>query len=180
MYCVLDRDYHSESKIDKRMREADERGVQLHVWSRKELENYLVVPSLIARIVSELKSSEGPGPSEQEVADSLSRLGDAMRDDTLDALAAELHAADKSAGLQRANRLARERVENAWQTLDGKLSLVSGKQLLSSLSSWSQATYGVSLSVSRLAATMTAADIPSEVRRVVNAIQKGIAFSETE
>jgi hypothetical protein len=164
VYCILDRDYHFPAEVDKRLHEATERGVQLHVWSRKEIENYLLVPSLIARVVTELKTQKGPDPSEDEVTDSLSRLADGLRDETLDALATELHTADRSGGVGRANRLARERVEAAWQTIDGKLGIVSGKQLISNLSSWSQATYGVALSVARLSATMSAAEIPSAQR----------------
>jgi hypothetical protein len=110
----------------------------------------------------------------------LSRLADGLRDETLDALATELHTGDKSGGVARANRLARERVERAWQTIDGKLGIVSGKQLISNLSSWSQATYGVALSVGRLSATISAAEILPEVREVVTAIEQGTPFAEFE
>ena len=103
-----------------------------------------------------------------------------MRDDTLDALAVKFHAANRREGLAHANGLAREGVDAAWQTLEGKLSIVSGKQLLSNLSSWSQATYGVSLSAGRLSATMSGSEMPQEVRRVVSAIERGTAIREAE
>jgi energy-coupling factor transporter ATP-binding protein EcfA2 len=180
VYCVLDRDYHCPMDVERRMREAEDRGVRLHVWSRKEIENYLLVPSLIARVITGIKTQKGAGPSEAEVAESLSRFAEGMRDETLDALATELHAADRAGGVPRANRLARDRVEGAWQTLEGKLSVVSGKQLLSALSSWSQATYGTSLSVGRLAAMMLANEVLAEVRGVVSAIELGKTLGESE
>ncbi len=40
-YCILDRDYHPDEEIEERHRQAGERGVSLHVWNKKELENYL-------------------------------------------------------------------------------------------------------------------------------------------
>ena len=32
-YCILDRDYHPDEKIEKRRAEAAQRGVELHIWS---------------------------------------------------------------------------------------------------------------------------------------------------
>jgi hypothetical protein len=178
VYCILDRDYHSEGEVEKRAREAAERGVQLHVWARKEIENYLLIPSLITRVINQFALSKTT--TETEVRDSLGRLADRLRDETLDALAADLHAFDRSGGVARANRLARERVDVAWQSADGRLGIVSGKELLSSLSGWSQAAYGVSLSAARLAGSILAAEVPAEVRRVVGAIEKGTLLEEIQ
>lgn len=180
VYCVLDSDYHPPSEVEKRLKEAQQRGVELHIWSRKEIENYLLVPSVVNRVIHDLKKSNGQGPTENEIEECLSRLADGLRDETLDALAAEVHLSDRVSGVARANRLARERVEQAWQSIEGKLGIVSGKQLLSGLSSWSQATYGVSLSIGRLAASFLPADVPPEVVQVVGAIEEGRAFGAEE
>ena len=51
VYCVLDSDYHSKAEIDERMKEAENMGVNLKVWSKKEIENYLISPSAILRIL---------------------------------------------------------------------------------------------------------------------------------
>ena len=37
-YCILDSDYHLEDEVQKRYQQAKDRGMQLHVWKRKELE----------------------------------------------------------------------------------------------------------------------------------------------
>ena len=176
VYCVLDRDYHSPDEVAKRRQEALQRGVQLHVWLRKEIENYLLVPSVISKLIHELKRPNGAGPTEEEVAEALSRLADGLRDETQDALATELHASDRAGGVPRANRLARERVEQAWRTFDEKIALVSGKAMLSGLSAWSQATYGVSLSAARLAASVGGGDVPREVAEVLTGIEGGAAL----
>jgi hypothetical protein len=41
-YCLLDSDYHSPDEITERRDQARERNVQLHIWSSKEIENYLL------------------------------------------------------------------------------------------------------------------------------------------
>lgn len=49
--CLLDSDYHTEAEIEERLREARERGVELKIWQRKEIENYLLVPQAISRVI---------------------------------------------------------------------------------------------------------------------------------
>jgi hypothetical protein len=48
-YCIFDSDYHTPNQIEKRRMEAGEKGLSLHVWRYKELENYLLVPDAILR-----------------------------------------------------------------------------------------------------------------------------------
>ena len=40
VYCILDSDYRIPSEITNRREEADNREVELHIWSKKEIENY--------------------------------------------------------------------------------------------------------------------------------------------
>src|SRR5690606_26343604 len=53
IYSIFDSDYHTETEISARIKEAKEIGVNIHIWSRKEVENYLVVPAAILRILKE-------------------------------------------------------------------------------------------------------------------------------
>ncbi len=48
-YCVLDSDYFSEEEKAHRLQQAIDRNVELHIWSRKEIENYLLVPWAITK-----------------------------------------------------------------------------------------------------------------------------------
>lgn len=51
VYCILDRDYHSEGEIDRRLAEAARNGIQLHIWSKKEIENYLLSPKVLHKLI---------------------------------------------------------------------------------------------------------------------------------
>ena len=44
VYCLLDSDYHTPQQITARLAQAADAGVDLHIWKRKEIENYLLVP----------------------------------------------------------------------------------------------------------------------------------------
>ncbi|MFT3893295.1 MAG: AAA family ATPase [Anaerolineales bacterium] len=43
-YCIFDSDFHTQDEIDERYKQAQERDIQLHVWDKKEIENYFIRP----------------------------------------------------------------------------------------------------------------------------------------
>jgi predicted ATP-dependent endonuclease of OLD family len=59
-YCILDSDYHNKEEIKDRYKDAHDKQVRLHIWQRKEIENYLLVPVAIFRIISKGKRSSKP------------------------------------------------------------------------------------------------------------------------
>jgi hypothetical protein len=170
-YCILDADYHTREEIEARYNDARTRGVQLHIWNRKEIENYLLVPPAIQRIISASLPENARCPSIQEVADKLNELAFALRDEVFDNLASELHKRNRHWDTGTANKRAREIVNGAFATAEGRLSIISGKRALSLLTAWSKDSYNVSFSVVRLARELTKEEIAPEVQKVVSAIE---------
>lgn len=54
-YCVLDKDYHTAEEIHERYKSATDHRINLHVWSKKEIENYVLLPTTIARHINNAK-----------------------------------------------------------------------------------------------------------------------------
>ena len=50
-YCIFDRDYHIQDELDKRQKDAKGRGIELHIWQLKKLENYLLCAAAIHRAI---------------------------------------------------------------------------------------------------------------------------------
>ena len=48
--CLLDSDYYPRDMIKKRCDEASANHLKLHIWKRKEIENYLLEPEVLFRI----------------------------------------------------------------------------------------------------------------------------------
>ena len=48
--CILDSDYFSEKYISEKYTEAAKHHLDLHIWERKELENYLLEPKVLFRL----------------------------------------------------------------------------------------------------------------------------------
>ena len=51
-YSLFDSDFHTDEEIAERYEEARQNRVYLHVWQRKEIENYLLVPDAISRLIA--------------------------------------------------------------------------------------------------------------------------------
>lgn len=176
VYCVLDRDYHTASEITAREQEADERGIQLRIWSKKELENYLISPLAITRVVEARLPRGGSPPTVEAVREELDEICERLRDETIDCLATEFLAQDRK-GLPAANRAARGVVDLAWRTAEGRWAVVSGKEIVSQLRGWAESEFGAAFGPDDLAAALTGAEIDPELRGVVEAIDLGFDFA---
>jgi hypothetical protein len=166
MYCVLDRDYHTESEINERNEQARTKGICLHIWKKKEIENYMLSPAAIRRVVNAWPE-RNRDVTESEVAQELERISERLKTDVFDALSNEFLLRDRREGLPLANRKAREYLDTMWRTAEGRLSVIPGKRAFSMMADWTQANVNVSLSKSKTIAAMTIADVPDEIKEVI-------------
>jgi hypothetical protein len=174
-YCFLDSDFHHDEQIDARYTEAKTHGVELHVWSKKEIENFLIVPSAIQRVIAFGCKAQKTPPTVREVEDEIDRIAESLRDEIFDNLCTEI-ATNKALAAGTANKRARERLTDAWNTFDGRISIVPGKQMVSALSGWSQKDFSASFNATKLASSLQATEIHPEIRTVVEAIENHEAF----
>jgi hypothetical protein len=178
-YCILDSDYHSEAEIRARYQDAENRGVNLHVWSRKEIENFLVQPRAIRRVLA-LRIKDREVPSELEIRDKILEICEQERRSVEDGIASALVQADRKLDVITANKTARTRVDNIWSATSNRPMAVSGKGLLARLSEWTQHEFGIAFGAPAIARHMTAADIPDESKDVIRAIEEGSKFPSFE
>ena len=106
----------------------------------------------------------------------LEKIAEGEKDRVFDAIAQEVHAENKSLGSKFANENARKRVDEAWTSFEGKLSLVSGKLLLSKVSEWSQERFNVSFGARRIARELRPNEISPEIMQIILAIEERREF----
>lgn len=164
IYCVLDSDFHWPEEIEERREEARDLGIELLVLTRKELENYVLSPPAIARLIAARVGNGKPAPSTAEVEGQLRKIVGRLRRTVIGGFAdsysdrRKRHVATSTAVKQ-----AEAHVKRRWAG-DGGSALVPGKdRALSSLSGWSQRTYGISLSAHAIAAYMEPRDVPDDL-----------------
>jgi AAA15 family ATPase/GTPase len=170
VYCILDSDFYTKNQIEDRLKEAEKKGVKLHIWERKEIENYLIVPKAISRIIN-LETNLDIRADEPKIIEQIEMICDNLRFDTFNNISNEIRKENPRES-EKANKKANEIVEEHWNSLDGKLTLVSGKEVLARLSDWSQAEYHVSLSSKKIAKEMREEEILSEMKKVLQAIEQ--------
>lgn len=177
-YCIFDSDYHTPDEIKERLKNAKSHEVQMHIWARKEIENYLLLPKVIQRIISSSIVKGAVSPTKDEIIEHIDKIAEILKDSTFDAMADEFLIQDRKGGVGNANKLARERINHAWKTREGRLSIISGKSVISRLSEWSQTKFGVILSSHKIAHELLFSEIPPEIVDVVTAIEKNQKFKE--
>ena len=176
VYCILDRDYYTDNELAERYAEAQERGIELHIWEKKEIENYLLVSAAIQRAVASRLENAKTAPSIEEINVALEEAADSLHDSAFDALAHQFQIRDKAGGVSKANKLARERLNRYWSCTDGKLSIASGKEILSGICEWAQRNHGASISARLIASKLIASELSGEITGVIAAIERGAAL----
>ncbi|MDX2006459.1 MAG: AAA family ATPase [Meiothermus sp.] len=170
IFCIFDSDYHTQDQKNKRLQEAKSEGISIHIWQRKEIENYFIIPVVILRAIRQRSKIDKPAPTVGEIESKIEELAEGLKDEVLDSMSDAIRAQDKGLSGGAANKRAREQLKTVWRNLDDKIARVSGKELISQLSAWSQKEYGATLSASILSRFLTRDDIPSEMADLLERI----------
>ncbi len=176
-YCILDSDYHSTEEISEKYREAQQKNIQLHIWEQKEIENYLLHPDAISRVIEKRIAKRTKSPTANEVRGKLEDIAKTMKDNILDAIATEFWNNNRTLGQSGANKAARKRISDVEQRHGTLTPIASGKQILGSVSDWSNSEFGVSFSAINIAREMTVLEIPFEANSIVEAFEGGVPIS---
>lgn len=165
-YCIFDSDYHIDEDIEARKEEARTHGINLHIWQKKEIENYLIVNSAIRRLVEK----NGGVITLDDIDGKLDEFCEDLKDVVFDAISNEFQNRDKSKGVSVHNQMARTVLSKKWVSLANKLALVPGKKLISDVSRWCQTEFGFSISKFRLAKELQKNEIDNEIKYVLTCI----------
>jgi energy-coupling factor transporter ATP-binding protein EcfA2 len=170
-FAILDRDYFPDAEIAERYDEARRWGVQLRVWSRKELENYVLVPQAISRYIARQLDGSLRSPDAEAVTTEIDRIVAGMHDEPiLDSMATLLLARDKKGGLAKANKAARAMLAKRWQARDDRWAVASGKDVVTRLSAWSQREFDIGFGPDALARELKPHEVDPEIIEVLAAI----------
>lgn len=160
-FCILDRDYHTDEEVRELYRRADESHLTLHIWNRKEIENYILSPKAI------FKLSDSPAESYDTFCAELFAALNSLYDQTLGGILDQLSTSNRSKMPSTFLSRAKEILDPKWATLDGRLSVANGKDLVSTINTWLKTRYHKSSSRVKLLGALDPEDIPSEVKELI-------------
>jgi hypothetical protein len=169
---LLDRDYRPAGEAERVSVEL-QWAAYAHVFQRKELENYLLVPSVldaaIRRACAERANRTSTAVPELPPAA-------ALLEDVTEPWRERIHEyVEQGIAEHERTRAAVADVppatfEQRWHTLESRLEMVPGKAVLSDLNALLQSRFQISLTTSRIVSSFQRETIPREVSRIVSAL----------
>jgi energy-coupling factor transporter ATP-binding protein EcfA2 len=173
IYCIFDSDYHLSDEIAKRISEGKTKNISVHIWKMKEIENYLLHPNTILRFIS---SKTQKNINIQIIKSILSQICNDMKEDVIENYLDSYTQNNKFKQAKTLLHEARNYVENKWKCLDDKLTIVSGKAVISKLAKWAQDEYKVTLNSSALLYELQPNEIKDEVKNIISSIEQSAPF----
>lgn len=163
-YCIVDRDYYPQEELDKIQDRANAGGLNLHIWKRKELENYFIIPKALFRIT---------GLSNDEYDDFIRKfdlLLDSKKEDIVYKYSDQINRYNRSWEFSTCHKKAKEHVEQRWTTLESKIALVPGKEFIKEINTWMKDEYKKSCSLEKICSSIKAEEVDAEMCQVIDTL----------
>ena len=155
IYVVLDRDYRPDEKVHELQSSLADYDVHAHVWRRKELESYLLIPEVMARVT---------GLELALITDLFDRAVAATRVAAqANFVAQRQQSADRGVDPRTVMLDCLPTFEQEWTDQSGRVSLAPPKDVLSEIAREVQSLGGRSLSVRGLSANVRHEELDQEV-----------------
>ena len=164
-YCILDRDYRSEQEVQSTRQEADNNHLNLHIWDRKEIENYMIIPEAFFRI------SGMPQEKHEEFIIEIDDIIDGFRSHVQDEYGSFYQQAYKKQYLE-CSAIAREYVEQHWTTMSEKIRIVPGKEVLRRIRDHMKNKYKASCTDDVIIKNILPEEIDNEIVEVIRLLSR--------
>ncbi len=178
LYCILDSDYHLTDEISDRQEEARKHGISLHIWKKKEIENYFLVPTAIARFIADRTRNKQNAPTPAMIAQEIDNIIEKLKPTVVGKYADAIQQRDRRLTPSAAMKEASQYLDTFWKDRDTRWDKCPGKETFSQLSAWSQQHFKVSLNAYGILKTMTTDELNPEMTTVIKQIEAGTTFAE--
>lgn len=166
-HIILDRDYRMQETCDEVVAHFSDVGISAHVWARKELESYLLNPSVIARV---------SGASAESVAAWIGDITADMETDVFSRMLDDRMRAQKT-GQNHAVSVTsafKKEFDLLWADKSFQLSICPPKQVLAGLNRQLQDAGYKAASTVALARAHRKSEIPEEVVALLSQIEEAV------
>lgn len=178
--AIFDRDFRTESEIQAEEDALSKVAAFGFIHRCKELENYLLVPkalerAAIKRIGERNRRNRPTNALNESMEDLLRSCTESLRHHAIgqfmakrpDHLKQERRELDQSTAIE----VAIAEFESVWADLHKRLCLLSGKEVLAQLNRYLQETYSITLTATSVIGSMTSAEIPSDMKKLIMLIE---------
>jgi hypothetical protein len=174
--AVLDRDYRCPEEIEEIRASVPSSIPNFFILDRKELENYLLDVSAITSAINERLATQNTrlrsDLDSSEVSAILDQIANSMKSDLLSQFAGNRVRFFEGRTRNDASTVFNEAIQyldSRWSSLPDKLSVVGGKQLLSSLNAYLQRDFGISITATQILRTLVLPE-DCDLKRILAAL----------
>ena len=178
---IFDRDYRSDKEVNEELEELRTFCDYAHIHSKKELENFVLVPDAISRAISQ-KIAERNRHSGENLcfADDVRALLLGLTNEFKHDVQAQLLKRQLPYVSSSNRKLDDSTItvsllssfDEKWKCLDSRLDMVSGKQLLSRLNIHLQDKLHVSITPTLIVENMLPSEVATEMKDILTALQE--------
>jgi len=178
--AIYDRDYFCDDHISSVVAELSKSLSFAHVHTRKEIENYLLIPSALSRALNSalrdrsLRDSDSqpiPEDVEGELLTITERYKSEVQSQKIGKEMDYRREIEKRLDSSTLYSKAAFVFESTWATLEGRLTLVSGKSVLADLRTIVMERHGVSLNDSKIISSLNPGDVPPDFLDLLNKLE---------
>lgn len=176
---IFDKDYRSEEEVKSELKELSKDNLFAHIHSRKEIENFLLVPKAIERAIQirleEVEKRTGIGLVFNENLESiLKELSDEFKNKTQAQLQSHRFKFEKSINPKHDESTIIEKIlqefYEIWNTFEQRLTIISGKDFLSRLNTYLQDKLKITITHANIISAMTPELVPKEMKEIIEKI----------
>jgi hypothetical protein len=177
MASILDRDFRSSEEIDAIKSDLESELDIALILGRKEIENYLLVPSAVCSALNaearkrRAERGEHPVCSISEVEGAIMEITNSMRSNVHSQyLARRGEHLTKTGDRRDQATILRETgdwFDEEWSTLDGRIRVAPGKDVLARLRDWAQERFAVTLTTSLILGKLSKNDIAADLIGII-------------
>ena len=168
VFVILDRDYRPEAEVLEVERAFKAAGIEAHVWRRKELESYLVTPSVIERLSGMPQNGVTSLLHEVSLSFETDVFGRLLNERFKREVSAHRHAVDVTSDFK-------QEFDKLWPDFKFRMDVCPPKALISALNGRLQAAKYRAVTTSGLARGHRVREIPSEMVTVLEGVEAAVS-----
>ena len=159
-YCILDRDYRNDEIVQAKYREAEANHLILHIWDRKEIENYLIVPEAFFRI------SRLPQEKHDEFMMEIGDIIESFKSHVQDEYGQFLQHEYKMQYME-CNAKVRDYMDQHWTTISERIRIVPGKEVLRRIREHMKTKYNASCTDDVIVRNILPGEVDNQLKKAI-------------
>ena len=149
----------------------EDQGIKVHIWEKKELENYAIdFRALYRAFTTKFSTKYGNTNvpiSRTEFQSKLLSIADGFKQDVVAQLISSRHKSNPSIDISTISKQTISECDTNWENIEYRMNVILGKEFFAKLNSWLSNEYHIAIPIGFAIDNLQVDEIDSEVRDVI-------------